>query len=97
MILKPSKKTPAEVVLDIGSALGFVCRLALDYDLKRETLTELLEASYDAAVEIRSKSPGKSPEKSPGKSPEKSPGKSLGKSPEKSPGLKKAAKRGRAS
>ena len=38
VILKPSKKTPAEVVLDIGSALGFVCRLALDYDLKHETL-----------------------------------------------------------
>jgi hypothetical protein len=50
-------KTSAEVVLDIGSALGFACRLALDYDLKRETLIELLDASYDAAVEIRSKSP----------------------------------------
>lgn len=57
MILKPPKKTPAEVVLDIGSALGFACRLALDYDLKRETLIELLDASYDAAIEIRTKSP----------------------------------------
>jgi hypothetical protein len=54
---KARMKTAAEVVLDIGSALGFACRLALDYDLKRETLIELLDASYDVAVEIRSKSP----------------------------------------
>jgi len=46
-------KTGAEATEDIRSALGFACRIALDYDVKRETLVGLLEFAYDQAEQIR--------------------------------------------
>lgn len=46
------RKTPEEALEDIRSAFGFACRVALDYEVERETLVGLLEFALDHAEQV---------------------------------------------